>query len=149
MRIADRSLLPYAVAIISVSVATILTDSLAFLFEQPEDQILFGVYVVSLLAIVLFTATRKQALETIQQLNQALLQENTRRREREEELSAALARIKTLSGLLPICSICKRIRDDKGYWHLVEEYMRQHSEAQFSHGICPKCLDEKYPDFEG
>jgi hypothetical protein len=116
----------------------------ALAIEQLEDQILFGVFAVSLLAIVLLTAARKQALETVQQLNEALQQENAQRREREEALSAALAKIKTLSGLIPICSMCKRIRDDKGYWHLVEEYVKQHSEAEFTHGICPKCLDEKF-----
>ena len=49
------------------------------------------------------------------------------------------ANIKTLSGLLPICSHCKKIRDDKGYWNKIEGYIQKHSTAQFSHGICPEC----------
>ena len=56
-----------------------------------------------------------------------------------KELKEALANIKTLSGLLPICSHCKKIRDDKGYWNKIEGYIQKHSTAQFSHGICPEC----------
>jgi PAS domain S-box-containing protein len=58
-----------------------------------------------------------------------------------EKLQEALARIKTLRGLLPICSSCKKIRDDKGYWHQVEIYIQDHSEAEFTHGFCPECLN--------
>lgn len=59
--------------------------------------------------------------------------------DRVAELEAALARVKQLQGLLPICSYCKRIRDDKNYWDQVENYITLHSEARFSHGICPDC----------
>jgi hypothetical protein len=62
------------------------------------------------------------------------------------ELQDALANIKTLSGLLPICASCKRIRDDKGSWKQIEEYIASHSEADFSHGICPDCAHRLYPD---
>lgn len=61
------------------------------------------------------------------------------------ELQEALAKVKTLSGLLPICSSCKKIRDDKGYWNQIETYIRQRSEAEFTHGICPKCAKMLYP----
>ena len=61
------------------------------------------------------------------------------------ELQNALNKIRTLRGLIPICARCKNIRDDKGYWHKVEEYVREHSEAQFSHGICPECSRKLYP----
>jgi phosphoserine phosphatase RsbU/P len=56
------------------------------------------------------------------------------------ELEDALKSVRMLSGLLPICAYCKSIRDDSNYWHRVEEYVTEHSDAQFSHGICPKCL---------
>jgi PAS domain S-box-containing protein len=62
------------------------------------------------------------------------------------ELQEALAKVKTLSGMLPICSSCKKIRDDQGYWHRVEEYIQEHSEADFSHGLCPECAHRLYPD---
>ncbi len=71
--------------------------------------------------------------------------------EREElivRLQDALANIKTLSGLLPICSRCKKIRDDKGYWQQIEEYISSQSEARFSHGICPECMAKLYPDID-
>jgi PleD family two-component response regulator len=63
-----------------------------------------------------------------------------------EKLQDALAKIKTLSGLLPICSFCKKIRDDKGYWNQIEVYVRQHSDASFSHSICPECAKKHYPN---
>ncbi len=59
--------------------------------------------------------------------------------ERVRELEAALAKVKTLSGMLPICASCKKIRDDQGYWTQIESYIRHHSEAEFSHGFCPEC----------
>ncbi len=63
-----------------------------------------------------------------------------------EELQDAVARIKTLNGLVPICSHCKSIRDDKGYWNRLESYIEQHSDASFSHGICPDCSEKLYGD---
>lgn len=57
-----------------------------------------------------------------------------------KELEQRLHEIKTLRGLLPICSYCKKIRDDKGYWNQIEGYVTEHSEALFSHGICPACM---------
>jgi PAS domain S-box-containing protein len=62
------------------------------------------------------------------------------------ELQKALAEVKTLSGLIPICASCKKIRDDKGYWNQIETYIRDHSEADFSHGICPECAKKLYPE---
>jgi PAS domain S-box-containing protein len=62
------------------------------------------------------------------------------------ELQEALANIKTLRGLIPICSNCKKIRDDKGYWQQVEVYFKDRSEAEFTHGICPDCMKKLYPD---
>lgn len=70
-------------------------------------------------------------------------------RERERlmsELQRALGDVKTLKGLLPICSHCKKIRDDKGYWNQIELYVRKHSDASFTHSICPDCAKDFYPD---
>lgn len=64
------------------------------------------------------------------------------------ELKTTLDNVKELKGLIPICAECKNIRDDKGYWHQVEEYVRQHSEAKFSHGICPECAKKVYEALE-
>ena len=76
------------------------------------------------------------------------VERNRVERQREQlisELEVALAQIKTLGGLLPICSSCKRIRDDGGYWNQLETYIREHSGAEFSHGFCPSCLEDLYP----
>jgi CheY-like chemotaxis protein len=78
--------------------------------------------------------------ERILELQRALIAAN-------QELRQALGRVKTLSGLLPICASCKNVRDDKGYWQQIEAYVRDHSEAEFSHSICPSCFDKLYPEF--
>jgi hypothetical protein len=61
-----------------------------------------------------------------------------------EELTEALASVKTLRGLIPICASCKKVRDDTGYWSQVEVYVRDRSEAEFSHDICPDCMKKLY-----
>jgi PAS domain S-box-containing protein len=65
-----------------------------------------------------------------------------------KDLEDALASVKSLSGLLPICASCKKIRDDKGYWSQVESYIQKHSEAKFSHGLCPDCIKKLYPNLK-
>ncbi|MCX5845707.1 MAG: response regulator [Deltaproteobacteria bacterium] len=74
-----------------------------------------------------------------------------KKRDREKELvsrlEAALAEIKQLSGLLPICSGCKKIRDDEGYWQQLEQYFSNHSDVRFTHGVCPDCIKKIYPAF--
>ena len=72
--------------------------------------------------------------------------------EREKEgligkLKESLANVKLLSGFIPICAGCKKIRDDKGYWNQIEAYLRDHSDAKFSHGLCPQCSEELYPAY--
>ncbi len=64
-----------------------------------------------------------------------------------EDLQTALQQVKMLSGLLPICAHCKKVRNDTGYWQQVEVYIERHSEAQFSHGICPDCIQKYYADY--
>lgn len=64
------------------------------------------------------------------------------------ELEAALAEVKALSGLIPICAWCKQVRDDQGFWQQVESYVADHSQAKFSHGVCPSCLPKLKAQFE-
>ncbi len=83
----------------------------------------------------------------------SLMQLNSERLEREnvkliKTLQTALDEIKTLKGIIPICSYCKNIRDDKGYWEQLESYLSKHSKAEFSHGICQKCAKKYYPDID-
>ena len=65
-----------------------------------------------------------------------------------KELKDALENVKILSGLLPICSNCKKIRDDKGYWNQIEAYLDTHADVKFTHGICPDCIKKLYPEFD-
>ena len=90
----------------------------------------------------------------LQRAYQELQQENAERQKAEVEkeaiivrLQTALAQVKKLSGLLPICASCKKIRDDEGYWQDVAVYIRDHSEVEFSHGICPECMQRLYPEY--
>jgi hypothetical protein len=63
-----------------------------------------------------------------------------------EKLAKAISEVKSLSGLLPICAHCKKIRNDQGYWEKVEDYFSSHSEAEFSHSLCPECMKKYYPE---
>ncbi len=63
-----------------------------------------------------------------------------------KEVEKALNEVKMLSGLLPICASCKQIRNDTGYWQSVESYISSHSQAEFTHGLCPDCIKKLYPD---
>ncbi len=83
---------------------------------------------------------RVKAGERIIQLEKSL-------RQRNKELSEALAQVKQLKGLLPICMFCKKIRNDENYWQQIEDYIAKHSQADFSHGICPECLKKQYPEY--
>ncbi len=77
-----------------------------------------------------------------------LAQEEKKREITIVELKKTLSEVKKLSGLLPICSSCKKIRDDKGYWNQIESYIHHHSEAEFSHSVCPECVKKLYPDLD-
>lgn len=66
--------------------------------------------------------------------------------ELQRRVDAALAKVKTLHGLLPICASCKKVRDDKGYWNQIETYLHEHSDTTFSHGVCPDCIKKLYPE---
>ncbi len=116
--------------------------------DQSERQLLIAngktVPVLKTVASV-FLDGRKHLIESFLDITERKRAEEERQR-LIEKLQQALAEVKTLSGLLPICSSCKKIRDDKGYWNQIEAYIRDHSEAEFSHGICPECAKKLYPD---
>jgi PAS domain S-box-containing protein len=96
-------------------------------FEKPDGQ------VAGLIGAILDITERKNA--------------ETEKEKLIIQLQEALDKVKLLSGLLPICASCKKIKDDQGYWKQIEIYIRDHSEAEFSHGICPECARELYPEF--
>lgn len=86
--------------------------------------------------------SRQQLAATVTELDRA----NSKKEQMISDLHQAMKEVQVLRGILPICSECKQIRNDKGYWQRIEQYIQEHSEAQFSHGLCPKCAKKLYPD---
>jgi DNA-binding response OmpR family regulator len=110
-----------------------------------DDYVTKPFEVVELIARVNSILRTKGLLE---QLKREIAERLRTEKEREkliQELKNTLLKVKTLSGLLPICAACKKIRDDSGYWNQIEEYVRDHSDADFSHSICPECREILYP----
>ncbi|MCP4342244.1 MAG: hypothetical protein GY799_26055 [Desulfobulbaceae bacterium] len=100
---------------------------------------------------IILEETVEKRTEELRKANKGLLIEieNRRKVEREKknlirELQEALAEVKVLSGLLPICSFCKNIRNSEGYWQAIEMYIREHSAAEFTHGICEECMQKHF-----
>ena len=90
----------------------------------------------------------REELKARVQVGWRVLNLQKRLADRVHELESALSKVKQLQGLLPICCYCKRVRDGKDYWQQVEAYVMAHSEAQFTHGICPDCMEKERPDRE-
>ena len=109
-------------------------------FSMPADKIL----VYGRLDTEELENMRKEVLTLNNELN-TLVRELQKKN---SELKRALAEIKTLRGILPICGHCKKIRDDKGYWNQAEAYIQKHSDASLSHSICPECAEKYYPDLD-
>ena len=80
--------------------------------------------------------------------HQIIKESGEKLQQEKEKLEKALLEVKKLSGLLPICSFCKKIRDDKGYWNQIEAYITEKSDAQFSHSICKECAKKHFPDLD-
>ena len=91
------------------------------------------------------TSGRKQILDLLFSTYENSLAQKRELEKKNRELKEALETVKTLQGIIPICANCKKIRDDKGAWSQMESYISKHSEAQFSHGICPECAKKLYP----
>jgi hypothetical protein len=132
--------------LISVCAATLLLGLLMFLpeFVRAYDygtQTGFRFFISFLFVAVIaygLESSRHRFSDMLRQEHQALLEEKA-------NLEQALGQIKTLRGMLPICSNCKKVRDDRGYWKQIESYVHEHSDAKFSHGICPDCARVLYP----
>jgi len=93
------------------------------------------------------TSTRMQILDLLFSTYEAVIQKNKELEKTNEELLKSLETIKRLQGLIPICARCKKIRNDKGYWQQLEVYIQDHSEAEFTHGLCPDCEDKLYSKY--
>ncbi len=88
----------------------------------------------------------KRMRDLLEERNRKLQEQNGELARLNGELAETLEKIKVLEGILPICSFCKKIRDDKGYWSQVESYITRHSKAMFSHSVCPECARDNYPE---
>jgi hypothetical protein len=125
---------------LALSLLCSLLNVVGFLYSPPGGE----------LWKVLFNRTL--ALFAIWVTAVLIIQRRTMEKRREQtvaEREAALADVKVLRGLLPICASCKRIRDVEGIWDQIEGYITNHSEAEFSHGVCPDCAKKLYPEFPG
>jgi len=107
-------------------------------YEKYEIDELITVIIVLVFCLTIFAYRRwGEAVKSTKELTKY-----------NEELAEALTEIKILKGVIQICGFCKNIRDNNGYWQEFEAYIVQHSEAKFSHGVCPKCMEEHYHDYE-
>lgn len=105
--------------------------------------------IVFLLIVVLLFVLKREVARKTSSLQEEIAERHKAEQEKEKiivDLRRALEEIKTLRGILPICSFCKKIRDDQGYWEQVDVYIHKHAEAEFSHSICPDCLEKHYPE---
>jgi hypothetical protein len=138
-----------SVVVLSLAVSFDLFDRFVYWYikyEEPEELEEFIVVVLVLsFAFAIFSWRRWRDL--IIESNKRMETEELLLKER-DMLQKALDEIKTLRGIVPICSSCKKIRNDKGYWQQVEVYVSANSEAEFSHGICPDCMKRLYHGFE-
>ncbi len=125
-------------------------DVYPFLYPQILHLIFFLLSFVTISSIYFIEKRESKILSLANMALEREIDERKRVEEGREELinklKKALAEVKTLRGILPLCSFCKRIRDDKGYWEQVEVYIYKHSQADISHGICPECVKKHYPE---
>ncbi len=112
------------------------------------SSIVIMLLVIFLLAQIVYKSTKEIRERKIAEDKVYQYQNNLEQlvRERTTELENALVEVKALSGMLPICASCKKIRDDQGYWNEIADYISEHSEAEFTHGICPNCAKKLYPN---
>jgi len=117
---------------------------------QLINVVIFTV-IAFMLSRILFLYSRKDFSNRllIQKQSDEISRQNTEKEALIQELRSALDEVKTLSGFLPICASCKKIRDDDGYWNQLETYLHKHSNAQFSHGYCPECAEKIFSELTG
>ncbi len=117
-------------------------------FDFRAQLFLFSLFAIILVWISFFGSFTSGLMDQLRREKLAAQLAHAEKEKLVSELNDTLAKVKTLRGLLPICSSCKKIRDDKGYWNRIESYISQHSDLEFSHGICPDCKARLYPDLK-
>ena len=117
-----------------------ILESIVEFSHRYESYELDEVITVSMFLVIGMAYFAIRRVFELRHMNAVLSKRNT-------QLEAAAKEIRQLHGILPICASCKKIRDDQGNWHQIEPYIEKHSEAEFTHGICPDCTERLYPDF--
>lgn len=112
--------------------------------DLPYDQ--DDIDLAQLLAGTIWSIVQRKRIQ--EHLREQVAARTEELRQRNGELQQALDDVSVLSGIVPICSYCKQIRDDQGYWNHLESYLSRHTEARFSHGICPSCAKKQFPDMD-
>lgn len=134
----------FAITILSIFFSEALV--MLFLSYLPSTSMLkIALWDATILSIIIFPLL---ILLVLRPMRNYLNKKNLIEKEKEKliiELQDALAEVKTLKGLIPICTWCKKIRDDNGYWKKIESYIEEHSEAEFTHGICLTCAKKRFP----
>ncbi len=143
----------------------VVLNALGSIVEWPEQNGFlrylpwYGFAVFIQIMLVMLAREFARAMTRVEQLAASLEDKVARRtceleaeiqvrKQTEQELKESLSQVKVLRGLLPICAACKKVRDDSGYWNQIEVYIRTHSEAEFTHSLCPQCLTKLYPEFQ-
>jgi len=119
-----------------------LSGIIVLLDDKPVTDVDFFTTVIDFLAARISAELEKYYIQ--EKLKRQVVEKTCDLEKTNQELKTAIAEIRTLRGIIPICSNCKKIRDDQGFWQQVESYMTKHTEASFSHGICPKCVEKLY-----
>ena len=125
-------------------VVSVSITSVAMILAHKTYDLWFGIFMSTLCPVVVAVPVSYFCLRLLEQIDRS----QQERKVANEKLEAALSEVKELSGLLPICSSCKKVRDDQGYWGLIESYIERHSKAKFTHGLCPECAQAARRDIE-
>ncbi len=123
-----------------------LLGVIALMDDKPVEDAAFFTAIVEFLAVRIGLELKRNYME--EELKRQVVERTSELEESNKELTTALAEIKTLRGIIPICAACKSIRDDQGFWQQVESYVTEHTDASFTHGYCPKCVEKIYGDLD-
>lgn len=137
---------------VALSLLFLLAVFLIFIFKdasfiRSRYPIVFQIRISTVYAIICILSVISENLRL--KIHNKLQQSNAEKEKVIQQLNSSIEEIRKLQDILPICVHCKKIRDDKGYWQAVEEYLSDRTEAQFSHALCPECASKYYPDYIG
>jgi two-component system cell cycle response regulator len=124
-----------------------INDTLMNVELRKEHTTEMGIEIIFAGKKQFINSNRIQILDLLLSSYEGAVQKNRELEKANNELRKANETIKKLGGMIPICARCKKIRDDGGFWHQIEEYLREHADLEFTHGYCPECVKVLYPEF--